>query len=55
LATSELEEIRVFIKFESIDSARKAYADLNSRFFNGRKISAEFYNENKFYSKKYDL
>mmetsp|Transcript_3162 Transcript_3162/g.4887 ORF Transcript_3162/g.4887 Transcript_3162/m.4887 type:complete len:394 (+) Transcript_3162:1557-2738(+) len=37
-----------FIAFEKQESAVNAYLDMNGRFFGGRKISASFYEEDKF-------
>lgn len=31
-----------YVKFDSVDSAQKAYKTLNGRYFNGRRISAEY-------------
>ncbi|CAL8103219.1 unnamed protein product [Orchesella dallaii] len=40
--------IRIFVEFTEIESARKAIADLNGRYFGGREVKAHFYDAEKF-------
>jgi len=40
--------VKIFILFRKSDDARNAVDALNNRFFGGRKIKAEFYDEIKF-------
>jgi splicing factor 45 len=47
------EAVRIFVEFKTLPSAIKALTDLNNRFFGGRKVSATFYNFDKF--KKLEL
>jgi splicing factor 45 len=47
------EAVRIFVEFTNNSSATKAYLDLNGRFFGGRIVSAEFYDEDRF--AKFDL
>ena len=42
------EAVRIFIKFGRIEDATKAVVDLNGRFFGGRTVSANFFDEDKF-------
>lgn len=51
----EEEEVRILIEFEKKESASKAYASLNGRFFAGRTVIASFYDEKAFLSRQYDL
>ena len=44
----EGEAVRCFVLFEDCGGAMRAHADLNGRFFGGRKVVAEFYNEERF-------
>ena len=44
------ERVRLFIHFERQDSAVKCFREMNGRFFGGRKITASFYDEDKFYN-----
>jgi splicing factor 45 len=50
----EDETVRIFVVFEDIESAKSALRDLKGRFFGGRKLRANFYEENKFHSDDYD-
>ncbi|TPX41961.1 hypothetical protein SeMB42_g05337 [Synchytrium endobioticum] len=45
--------VRIFLKFKSLDGAQKALLDLNGRFFGGRQVVAESYDEAAF--AKFDL
>ncbi|KAL1916069.1 uncharacterized protein VTP21DRAFT_6073 [Calcarisporiella thermophila] len=42
------QEVRIFVRFSTLESAGRALADLNGRFFGGRVVSARFYDEKKF-------
>jgi len=42
------EEVRIFVHFQRQDAAIRALRDMNGRFFDGRKISAEYFTEEKF-------
>eukprot|EP00929_Paragymnodinium_shiwhaense_P009137 TRINITY_DN11318_c0_g1_i1.p1 TRINITY_DN11318_c0_g1~~TRINITY_DN11318_c0_g1_i1.p1 ORF type:complete len:740 (+),score=218.90 TRINITY_DN11318_c0_g1_i1:97-2316(+) len=44
----EAEAVRIFLHFESIDAATKAYADMNGRYFDGRTVKARFFDEERF-------
>ena len=37
--------VRIFLHFEKMPSAVKALVDLNNRFFGGRQITAQFYDQ----------
>ncbi|CAM9162811.1 unnamed protein product [Chrysoparadoxa australica] len=41
-------EVRIFVQFPQQENAVKAYVGLNKRFFGGRQIAAQFYDEAKF-------
>eukprot|EP00045_Choanoeca_perplexa_P002213 m.23456 g.23456 ORF g.23456 m.23456 type:complete len:398 (-) comp11385_c0_seq1:232-1425(-) len=47
------EAVRTFVHFENVQSAQKAYQDMEGRFFGGRQVRAEFYSPAKF--QKFDL
>merc|ERR1719150_2815961 len=42
------EAVRIFIEFKRVESAIKAVIDLNGRFFGGREVKAEFFDQDKF-------
>mmetsp|Transcript_8991 Transcript_8991/g.23080 ORF Transcript_8991/g.23080 Transcript_8991/m.23080 type:complete len:240 (-) Transcript_8991:55-774(-) len=46
LPTTEV--IRIFVEFETCSSSMRAHAALNGRFFGGRQVVAEFFDEQKF-------
>ena len=46
--------VTVFILYSHMAESAKALQVLNNRYFGGRQISAEYYNEAKFFSKHYD-
>eukprot|EP00123_Amoebidium_parasiticum_P011954 comp21018_c0_seq1/m.28218 comp21018_c0_seq1/g.28218 ORF comp21018_c0_seq1/g.28218 comp21018_c0_seq1/m.28218 type:complete len:485 (-) comp21018_c0_seq1:53-1507(-) len=44
----EEEDVKIFVRFDSIDGAEKAVAALNGRWFGGRKVTAEVYDGQRF-------
>eukprot|EP00928_Gymnodinium_smaydae_P014960 TRINITY_DN15490_c0_g1_i1.p1 TRINITY_DN15490_c0_g1~~TRINITY_DN15490_c0_g1_i1.p1 ORF type:complete len:792 (+),score=111.77 TRINITY_DN15490_c0_g1_i1:92-2467(+) len=42
------EAVRIFLEFEKVEAASKAYADMNGRFFDGRTVKARFYDEDRY-------
>ncbi|CAK0798125.1 unnamed protein product [Prorocentrum cordatum] len=42
------EAVRIFLEFAKVQSASKAYSDLNGRFFGGRSVKARFYDEERY-------
>lgn len=40
--------VRIFVKFERMESAMKALIDLDGRFFGGRTVKAVFFSEEQF-------
>jgi len=44
----DTEAVRIFVRFERQASAIKGLVGLNNRFFGGRKISASFFDEDRF-------
>jgi len=42
------EAVRIFIEFKRVESAIKAVIDLNGRFFGGREVKAQFFEQDKF-------
>lgn len=44
------EKVRVFIEYDSVDSAVKAFEGLYDRYFNERIIRVKFYDEEMYYS-----
>jgi splicing factor 45 len=40
--------VRIFVAFKRQESASKAKADLDGRFFGGRTVTATFYDEESF-------
>lgn len=47
------EAVRIFVQFSNAEDATKALTGLNGRFFGGRKVKAEYYDEGKF--ERFDL
>ena len=43
--------VRIFVEFSRTEYAVKAHTDLGKRYFAGRKVLANFYNERKFHQK----
>merc|ERR1712203_594691 len=37
--------VRIFLCFETVEAATKCFSDMNGRFFAGRKVRAEYYDE----------
>lgn len=50
----EEDSVRIFVEFERKESAIKAYAAINGRFFAGRTVMVKFYDEKLFSKGKYD-
>jgi len=44
------EKVRVYVEFDKIESATKAVIALNNRYFGGRPLIAQFYNEDKYFA-----
>eukprot|EP00300_Choanocystis_sp_HF-7_P002286 c11760_g1_i1.p1 GENE.c11760_g1_i1~~c11760_g1_i1.p1 ORF type:complete len:361 (+),score=68.88 c11760_g1_i1:35-1084(+) len=42
------ESVRIFVSFDTVESARKAYVDLDGRFFGGRTVHCSFYPKERF-------
>ncbi len=42
------EAVRIFVKFGSMFSAEKALKDLDGRFFGGRQVRGQFFDEKRF-------
>ncbi|KAF9925040.1 hypothetical protein FBU30_005119 [Linnemannia zychae] len=42
------EAVRIFVKFETKDAAERALRDLHGRFFGGRQVRGQFYDEARF-------
>mmetsp|Transcript_11945 Transcript_11945/g.14024 ORF Transcript_11945/g.14024 Transcript_11945/m.14024 type:complete len:179 (-) Transcript_11945:43-579(-) len=42
------EAVRIFLEYEDVASATKAFADLNGRYFGGRTVRARFFDEKLF-------
>lgn len=40
--------VRIFLEYEQIDGAKKAFADMNGRYFGGRMVRARFFDEARF-------
>uniref|UniRef100_A0A7S3DGF6 Splicing factor 45 n=1 Tax=Palpitomonas bilix TaxID=652834 RepID=A0A7S3DGF6_9EUKA len=47
LPVPEEEKVRIFVKFEEPDSAKKAIQGLNGRFFGGRQVRAGYFDEKR--------
>lgn len=47
-APSPEETVRIFIEFKKVASAIKAVIDLNGRFFGGREVKAQFFDQDKY-------
>ena len=44
----DCESVRIFVEFEDVKGSMKAHADLSGRYFGGRQVVAQFYNEEAF-------
>ncbi|KAF9352478.1 hypothetical protein BGX26_009729 [Mortierella sp. AD094] len=42
------EAVRIFVKFGAIPSAERALRDLDGRFFGGRQVHCQFFDERRF-------
>lgn len=42
------EAVRIFLEFEKVEAASKAYKDMNGRYFGGKVVKARFYDEEKY-------
>lgn len=42
------EAVRIFVRFDRIETATKALVDMEGRFFGGRVVRATFFDEDKF-------
>jgi len=42
------EAVRIFLEYEEVAAATKAFADMNGRYFGGRVVRARFFDENLF-------
>mmetsp|Transcript_8383 Transcript_8383/g.15701 ORF Transcript_8383/g.15701 Transcript_8383/m.15701 type:complete len:489 (+) Transcript_8383:98-1564(+) len=42
------EAVRIFLEFEKVESATEAYITMSGRFFGGRKVKSQFYDEQLF-------
>merc|ERR1712048_295860 len=42
------EAVRIFLEFDAVDSATKCLKDMSGRFFGGRKVKAQYYDEKSF-------
>ncbi|KAG0319815.1 hypothetical protein BGZ99_004891 [Dissophora globulifera] len=42
------EAVRIFVKFRILSSAEKALQDLDGRFFGGRQVRGQFFDEKRF-------
>ncbi|CAE8683760.1 unnamed protein product, partial [Polarella glacialis] len=40
--------VRIFLQYEQVEAATKAFADMNGRYFGGRVVKARFYDEEVF-------
>eukprot|EP00730_Choanoeca_flexa_P008412 TRINITY_DN12484_c0_g1_i2.p1 TRINITY_DN12484_c0_g1~~TRINITY_DN12484_c0_g1_i2.p1 ORF type:complete len:405 (+),score=94.42 TRINITY_DN12484_c0_g1_i2:57-1271(+) len=47
------EAVRTFVQFEKVESATRAFTDMNGRFFGGRQVQAEYFSPEKF--KRFEL
>lgn len=45
--------IKLFVKFVTNESARKCIASLNGRFFGGKVVTAEEYDEDRYTARDY--
>ncbi|KAJ3100211.1 hypothetical protein HK100_004742 [Physocladia obscura] len=50
VSVSSDEAVRIFVKFQSIESAREAKSKMDGRFFGRRTIKATYFDENRFIS-----
>lgn len=44
----DTEAVRIFLEYEKVEDATKAMVDMNGRYFGGRVVKAQFYEELKF-------
>ena len=51
--TEEIDQVRIFVSYDSINSAIKALISLNRRFFGGRMIDCRFYDVSHFNNKNF--
>merc|ERR1712151_1326339 len=51
MGVADDEAVRVFLQFDTVEAATKAFTDMNGRFFGGRKVKSQFYDES-FFSKR---
>ncbi|KAF9578940.1 hypothetical protein BGW38_005016 [Lunasporangiospora selenospora] len=42
------EAVRIFVKFATLPSAERALGELDGRFFGGRQVRGQFFDEKKF-------
>lgn len=42
------EAVRIFLEYDGVEAASKAYKDMNGRYFDGRTVKARFYDEARF-------
>lgn len=42
------EAVRIFLEFETIEGASKAYSDMNGRYFAGRRVKARFFDVERY-------
>ncbi|EFN54722.1 hypothetical protein CHLNCDRAFT_135411 [Chlorella variabilis] len=42
------QSVRIFVQFERVEEATKALVDLQGRFFGGREVKAQFFEEERF-------
>lgn len=40
--------VRIFLEYEQVEAATKAFTDMNGRYFGGRVVKARFYDEDEF-------
>merc|ERR1712176_486747 len=40
--------VRIFLEYETVADATKAYTDMNGRYFGGRVVKARFFDEQRF-------
>merc|ERR1711915_809109 len=44
----DTEAVRIFLEYETVESATKAFTDMNGRYFGGRVVKARFFDEKRF-------
>ena len=47
-------EVKVFVLFNSVDGATKAQSKLHNRFFDGKRVHCEFYDEKSFKERNFE-